>query len=310
MKVLIAEDDSVVRRAIEIVLRKRGYQVIMAENGRKAWEALDDREIRLAIIDRMMPEMTGIEVCEKIRRRTGEYVFVIILSAQDSESDIVSGLDAGADDYVTKPFSQKELQARLRAGERIVRLENDLLAAQQKIETMATQDELTSLWNRRAIIQRLHEELARARREGFPVAVGMVDVDHFKRVNDTLGHGAGDRVLVEVARRMVLVSRAYDSVGRYGGDEFLLVLANTDREQAERIGRRICETVRQAPVDTAGGPVNVSITLGIATMTTTDEAAAEELISVADRALYDAKERGRDQMAVRESGDGHQQQKP
>ena len=302
MKVLIAEDDSVVRRAIEIVLRKRGYEVVMAENGRKAWEALDDREIRLAILDRMMPEMTGIEVCEKIRQRGGEYLYVIILSAQDSETDIVSGLDAGADDYVTKPFSQKELQARLRAGERIVRLETELLVAQQKIETMATEDELTSLWNRRAIIQRLKEELARARREGLPIAVGMVDVDHFKSVNDTLGHGAGDRVLIEVARRMAAASRSYDSVGRYGGDEFLLIFANTSREQAAEIGRRMCENVRQAPIDAGNKAVNVSITLGVATISETDESSAEELIHVADCALYDAKERGRDQMAIRESG--------
>jgi diguanylate cyclase (GGDEF)-like protein len=201
----------------------------------------------LAILDWMMPGLDGVEVCRKVRQAGGApYVYLIMLTGRAERRDVVQGMGAGADDYLSKPFDEQELRVRLRAGRRIVDL-------QEALRTLATRDALTGTWNRRAILEILRRELARGAREGTPVGVVLADLDHFKRVNDTLGHLTGDAVLSEAARRIGAALRPYDALGRYGGEEFLIVLPGCDPEGASQVAERVRGRVAEAPVTTPAG---------------------------------------------------------
>ncbi len=225
MKILIADDSIVSRHLLEATLRKWGYDVMVACDGAEALELLQRQDApSLIILDWMMPGMTGVEVCRRIRQRDGEpYTYILLLTSKSQKEDLIEGMEAGADDYITKPFDQNELQVRLRAGTRLVDLQAQLLKAREDLREQATRDFLTRLWNRSSIITELGRELARAVREARPLGVVIVDLDHFKHVNDTYGHLAGDAVLREAARRMQNSIRQYDSIGRYGGEEFLIL---------------------------------------------------------------------------------------
>jgi len=180
----------------------------------------------MVILDWMMPGLEGIELCRRIRsEQTGPYKYVLLLTGKDSKADIVAGLEAGADDYLTKPFDVNELHARVRAGQRILQLQDALLSVHTKLQFQSAHDHLTGLWNHGAINSLLQRETQRSARLGRPVGVMMADLDHFKRINDTYGHQTGDAVLREVPARMLASVRNYDYVGRYGGEEFLIVLA-------------------------------------------------------------------------------------
>ena len=205
----------------------------------------------LAILDWMMPGMTGLEVCRRIRQRAREpYIYILLLTSKSQKEDLIEGMDAGADDYITKPFDQHELQVRLRAGKRLADLQAELLSAREALREQATRDSLTHLWNRSSILDMLSRELARSERERTPIGVVIVDLDHFKNVNDNHGHLAGDAVLCEAARRMQGAIRQYDSIGRYGGEEFLILLPGCDEQssftQAERLRKQI-ENAEMSP---------------------------------------------------------------
>jgi len=188
---------------------------------------------RLALLDWVMPNKTGIDVCREVRNRPGRaYTYLIVLSSKESKQDIVQGLEAGADDYLTKPFDVEELKARLRVGERILELEDRLVEARESMRFQATHNLLTSLWNRSAIMELTAREVERSKREKNCTAVIMCDIDHFKQVNDRYGHSTGDDVLCEVAQRLQRSVRSYDMVGRYGGEEFLVVLNRCKPESA------------------------------------------------------------------------------
>ena len=227
-EVLIAEDDPMFRRLLESWLQKWNYRVIALKNGVDAWSILQQKDApQLVILDWMMPGLDGIELCRRIRaQQSGRYKYVLLLSAKDSKEDVVAGLEAGADDYLTKPFDVNELRARVRAGQRILRLQDALLKVQTELQFETAHDHLTGLWNRRAIMGLLQREAQRATRLGHPLGLMMVDLDHFKLINDSYGHQVGDTVLREVAGRMLASVRNYDYVGRYGGEEFLIVLAD------------------------------------------------------------------------------------
>ena len=193
-----------------------------------------------------MPGADGLTVCRAVRQRPTPYVYVILLTSRDSTADMVEGLDAGADDFLSKPFDAVELRARLRSGERVLALQANLLEAQAALEHQATHDRLTGLWNRGMVLDHLNRTLSQARRARAPVSVVMADLDHFKAVNDSYGHVTGDAVLCEVARRMRSVLRNYDGVGRYGGEEFMLVVSGDvtlARELAERVRKALSATV-------------------------------------------------------------------
>ena len=296
MKILVAEDDTDSRLLLERLLTRWGYEVVSCHDGLAAWRALGKPGApRLAILDWMMPGMDGPEICRRLRRRTWDhYVYVLLLTAKGGAEDIVGGLDAGADDYLAKPFDPHELRARLRTGRRIIELQADLTAAREALRYHATRDALTGLWNRAAILEILDRESTRAAREGAPLAVLIADVDHFKAVNDTSGHAAGDDVLREVATRLVRSVRPYDSVGRYGGEEFLFVLPHCEPSEAAGVAERVRCAVSGEPIGIPQGTVSVTVSLGVAASRGIGD--TDATVRAADAALYRAKDAGRDRV--------------
>jgi two-component system, cell cycle response regulator len=296
MRIVIAEDDPISRRLLEATLTRWGHEVIVTINGSQAVHALLKADgARLGVIDWMMPNMDGLEVCRRLRERVAPYVYLILLTAKDRREDLVQGLEAGADDFLVKPFDMYELQARLRAGQRIVELQESLIEAQTALREAATRDPLTGLWNRGAILDRLHREIDRAARNASRTAVVLVDLDHFKRINDSYGHPAGDTVLVNSADRLRGCLRAYDEIGRWGGEEFLIVLPNCDAEEAAGVAERTRRAVVERPHNLGGVRQEVTASFGVAAATSGD---AAELVRRADAALYRAKDAGRNRVVV------------
>ncbi len=297
--VLIAEDDPVSRRLLQVSLTGAGYKTITAKNGDEALRVLKaEGGPRLAILDWMMPSLDGVEVCRQVREATPEpYVYMILLTAKGHPTEIIQGLEAGADDYITKPFDLQELKARLRAGKRILQLQEQLITAREQLRVQATYDSLTGLFNRMAILQTLEREVSRSNREKKPLAVIMADLDHFKEINDTYGHQAGDEVLQETARRMLGSLRAYDCVGRYGGEEFLVVAPGSDVNGATELAERLRSSISAKPVMIAGAPIAITLSLGMA-ISKPNLNEFDQLLRLADEALYQAKRAGRNRVVA------------
>jgi len=297
MKILIADDDLVSRRLLERTLVALGHEVVAVGDGLEALSALLRPDgPRIAILDWMMPGATGLEVCRLVRKQANPYVYILLLTARDRREDVVTGLDAGADDFLTKPLDALELRARLRPGERVIDLQEGLIRTQEAFRELAIHDSLTGLWNRRMILDQLGNELHRAEREGRSLGVAIADLDHFKKVNDTFGHAAGDAVLREVAERMRSAVRDCDSVGRYGGEEFLLVLPGCDGAAGLLVAERVRRRVAQTPVQAGDEAVPMTVSLGLAFSGRAD-VKPEALIQAADEALYRAKAAGRNRVS-------------
>lgn len=296
--ILVAEDDPTMRLVLRAALEKLGYQIDMVCDGSQAWSALQvPGAPQLAILDWLMPGMTGPEICRKLRERKNQpYVYVVLLTAMDRLNDLVAGIDAGADDYITKPFKPEELSARLRAGRRVLELQRELLAAQRALEVRATHDALTGLWNHAAIIERLVHEIDRAQREKTAVGVILFDLDHFKQVNDDHGHRVGDQVLRESANRIRKAVRPYDVVGRYGGEEFLTVVPGCEVESAASVAERVRRVLSATPVFTPAGELCITVSAGVSAASVEIKPEATVLIDAADRALYRAKQHGRNRV--------------
>ena len=295
MKILIADDDALSRRLLKGTLQRAGYEVTAVTNGREAVEKLSEPDgPRLALLDWMMPELDGLGVCSRVRKGCDQnYIYMILLTARESKEDIVAGLESGADDYLVKPFNADELKARLRTGERILHLEDRLVEAREEMRFKATHDHLTSLWNRGVITDLLSRELDRSRRENVCTAVLLADLDHFKTINDTHGHLVGDQVMREVARRLLLSVRSYDFVGRYGGEEFLVVLNNCRPESALGRAEEIRKIISTRPVQTDAGALGITLSLGLLLSPDWGHRSADELLREVDAALYAAKTAGR-----------------
>lgn len=298
MRILIAEDDPVSRHLLEASLVKWGYQVVSVPDGTAAQRELQhDDTPRLAILDWMMPGTDGVDICREVRRCAAEpYIYILMVTAKGQKEDILQGLEAGADDYLTKPYDPHELRARLRTGSRIVELHTQLIAAREQLRTEATHDPLTGLWNRAAILEFLQRELARSEREKSPLAVILADVDKFKSINDTSGHLGGDAVLREVARRMRDSLRPYDGIGRYGGEEFLIIAPGCDATRALKLAERLRASISDTSVDIFEGAFAVTLSLGVGT--NREASRADELVRAADAALYRAKDLGRNRVEV------------
>jgi two-component system cell cycle response regulator len=296
MRILIADDSLLSRRLLEDTLRKWGYEVIAARDGSQAREILSGPDApALAILDWMMPGHTGPELCGLIRRAGAEpYTYILLLTSRNDKQDLVTGMDAGADDYITKPFDRHELQVRLRAGTRIVELQQQLLRTREALREQATRDYLTNLWNRSAILEKLNREMARCSRDGTPFGVVLADLDHFKAINDTWGHAAGDCALKAVSSQITGSLRSYDWAGRYGGEEFLMVLPGADLDEAARLADRVREAIRSGPMGWQGNEVNLSCSFGVTSGAGDSSLSASDLIRIADEALYAAKRGGRD----------------
>jgi two-component system cell cycle response regulator len=300
MRILIADDDFVSRRILEAKLAKWGYDVVVTCNGDEAWDVLRSEGAPvLAILDWMMPGMDGVEICRRMRKEMQEpYIYIILLTALHRDEDLVNGMEAGADDYITKPFKANELRVRLRAGRRIIELQNELIEAREALREQATHDPLTGLWNHEEILRILRRQLSRAEREGGDVSVVMADLDHFKNVNDTHGHMAGDAVLRQTAKRMLSMVRDYDYIGRYGGEEFLIVLPGCDGKRAGNLAERLYQGVGRESMDIPEGMIPVTISLGVATACKGRKIVADSLVQAADMALYRAKENGRNRVEI------------
>lgn len=306
MKVLIADDSLVSRHMLEATVKKWGYEPVVACDGHEAWEILQKADApQLAILDWVMPVRTGPAVCRLVRQQQkAAYTYMLLLTSKNQREDLIEGMDAGADDYITKPFNHHELQVRLRAGRRIVELQGELLATQAALREQATHDSLTRVFNRSSIFEVLDRELRRAEREGLTVGLALLDIDFFKSVNDTFGHLAGDSVLQEAARRIKSAIRSYDSVGRYGGEEFLIVLPGCDeactQSQADRIRRAL--SIDPMPVNVEIQPdtsIALSASFGCTTALSSHKLTAEQLIQTADECLYEAKRSGRNRVVFR-----------
>jgi len=295
--VLIAEDDPIFRQILESWLQRWDYRVTAVDNGLDAWTALQKEDApQMAILDWMMPRMDGLELCRKIRRLGQHpYRYLLLLTAKDDKQDVVAGLEAGADDYLTKPFDLDELRARLRAGRRILELQEKLIRAHGALEFEATHDHLTALLNRGAILDALKREMQRSLRTKVPVGIVMADIDHFKKVNDSQGHLVGDAVLQEVARRLATAVRSYDLVGRFGGEEFLIILPGCDAPGLVTPAERLRRSVADEPI----GQISVSVSIGVASLAQFgDGCPCEALLRAADTALYQAKAQGRNRIVV------------
>jgi two-component system cell cycle response regulator len=295
MKVLVAEDDAISRTLLSHTLLRAGYQAIPVANGQEALEELRKEDPpRLALLDWVMPLKDGVEVCREIRRHhDSTYTYLILVSSRESKEDIVAGLEAGADDYITKPCNNDELKARLRTGLRILQLEDRLVEARESMRFQATHDVLTTLWNRGAIMELLSMELGRSRREASCTAVMMCDIDHFKSINDRFGHAAGDDVLREVSKRFQNAVRSYDMVGRYGGEEFLIVLNRCNPDSAVSRAENLRQAIGGKPIAAGSESLQVTISMGVALSPDYRTGSVEGIVHAADVALYAAKESGR-----------------
>jgi two-component system, cell cycle response regulator len=298
--ILIAEDDPVSRLMLSRRLEGWGHRVSAVADGAAAWEVLAGEDAPpIAILDWMMPGLDGLEVCRRLRlNQRDRYTYVILLSGREDKGDVLAGLRAGVDDYLTKPCDWTQLEARLVVAMRILALQGQLLTAREELRKEASHDHLTGLWNRRAATANLRRDLSRAARAGEPLSLALVDFDRFKSINDTWGHPAGDAVLVEGAARLRRCVRDTDTVARWGGEELLLVLPSADPARAAEVGERVRAAIADEPFAVDGIALPVTVSIGIATAFGERADRWEQVVKLADEALYRAKARGRNRVEV------------
>ncbi len=296
MRILIADDDVILRQVLAATLRKLGHEVTTAADGAEALRMLSSSDApKLTILDWLMPGMDGLEVCRELRKRVDPYVYVILLTSRADHADMLAAFDADVDDFLAKPFDTAELRARLRSAARILDLQDTLLRSQEELRRLATHDHLTGTLNRRAIVDRLEVERRRASRSHTSVAVMIADLDHFKGINDRHGHSAGDAVLIEAAARIRSVLRPHDVIGRYGGEEFLIVLPDCDVDNAAIVAARACAAVHSTPIGAREANVTLTASIGVAG-TRSGNVSVQQMIDAADEALYRAKAGGRNRV--------------
>lgn len=296
MRILIADDDFTSRTVLAGVLKKEGHQVEATVNGAEAWQALGQPGApALAILDWEMPEMDGPEVVRRVRAlETDRPPYILMLTSRDEKTDIIAGLGAGANDYLAKPVDPGELRARIEVGRRMVEMQAALIASRDALAHQATHDSLTGMLNRGAIIERLRQELSRARRHGDACAVGMCDIDHFKQVNDTYGHQTGDDVLGGLARILSESLRPYDSAGRMGGEEFLVIAPLKATTDSVSLFDRLCRRVAESRITTRSGVLSATVSIGVAFASA--GSAVDQILEAADAAMYRAKNAGRNRV--------------
>jgi two-component system cell cycle response regulator len=295
VKILIAEDDPVSRRLLEAFLSKWGYDVVVTCDGGEAWEVLNEADApSLVVSDWMMPKIDGLELCRKIRKmQRSSYTYFIILTAKERKEDVIQGLEAGADDFLIKPFHQEELKYRVQIGKRIIELE-------QRIQVLAYTDPLTGVLNRRAFIERMEAEINRSIRENAPLSLILTDIDHFKRINDKFGHQAGDLVLQKFTKQLSKSSRLYDFVGRYGGEEFVVCFPGGDKMHGRSVAERMRKGVEAMKIKLPNSSQSVKITasFGLASLRMGYEETVDSLIKRVDEAMYKAKHEGKNRVCV------------
>lgn len=299
MKLLIADDSKVSRKMLLAITKQWGYDVLLAEDGEQAWQIMQqDDAPQLLLLDWEMPKMNGIEVCERVIAKNPENpAYIVLLTSRTSSDDIVEGLSKGASDYLSKPFNSAELQVRLQVGKRMIEMQRKLNTTLHELTTLASHDALTGLLNRRAIMEALPKEIKRIERQRQILCIGMCDIDHFKHINDTYGHLAGDEVLKEVTKRMQEALRDHDLLGRYGGEEFLVITPVENTRHGIIAYERICQAVSTRPIKIDELSISVTVSCGVTSYSPdNDEQNITKLIARADDALYQAKDAGRNQV--------------
>jgi two-component system, cell cycle response regulator len=297
MIILLAEDSAFYRRMIAKHLNEWGFDFVDARDGKEAWKVLVQQDgPKLALLDWVLPEIEGIEICRRLRSRPegSPYTYTVLLTAKNQQKEMLEAMDAGADDFLSKPFDPAELKARLLAGKRIVELQQKLVSTNDALHFAASHDFLTQVWNRGEIIGFLRREMVRSRRSSTPLGVVMVDVDKFKQINDTLGHQAGDSVLRELAKRFSGNLREYDGVGRYGGEEFLLIVPGCDLATTIRRANEIRTMISNELVVSDSKATTVTVSMGVAVADGSET--VESLLHRTDTALYRAKSNGRNRV--------------
>ena len=292
--ILVAEDSALYRHVITGHLKKWGFDFVCAGDGKEAWKLLMKKDApRLALLDWVLPEIDGVELCRRLRERSEDepYTYTILLTSKNRQDDMLEAMEAGVDDFLAKPFDPLELKARLMVGKRIVDLQQKLFSANNALQFAASHDFLTGAWNRGQIVAFMQRELARGLRDDSPVGVVLVDVDHFKQVNDMYGHDAGDSVLKELSKRLSVSLREYDGVGRYGGEEFLLILPGCDLPATVRRANQIRQLISSQPIDTNLGPITATVSMGVTVAKACID--SQLILQHADIALYQAKSKGR-----------------
>jgi len=290
LRILVIEDHPDQRDLLAIVLQREGYQVVTAANGVEALEKLAQEEVHIALSDIMMPRMDGFELIKAIRSDpTLKHIYLILITARIQEGDRVRGLDLGADDYITKPFSFSELLARVRVGSRVVQY-------QKHLEHQTQIDSLTGLFNRRAFEKKITEEFERSKRYGHPLSLLILDIDNFKAINDTHGHHGGDAALVKISGTLRSKTRQSDFPSRYGGEEFVLILTETDQESALQVAKKIHEDIRSSTFGTAAHQFSLTVSIGLSSTSTNEYSDWQRMLEDADRALYKAKNQGKDRV--------------
>lgn len=290
LTVLVIEDHPDQRELLAIVLQREGYRVITAANGLEALEKLESENVQIALSDIMMPKMDGFELIKRIRTSpTLKSIYLILITARIQEGDRVRGLDLGADDYITKPFSFSELLARVRVGSRVVHY-------QQHLEYQTQVDSLTGLFNRRAFEKKIQEEFERSKRYQNPLSLLILDIDNFKTINDTFGHHGGDAALVKISETFREKTRQSDFSSRYGGEEFVLILPETDQENALLVAGKIHDAIRSCTFGTTARPFRLTVSIGVSSTSARFYSNWREMLDDADQALYLAKNTGKDRI--------------
>lgn len=309
MRVLIAEDDPVSGKLLKRMLESWGHEVVMAQDGNGAWDIFQSQKIKFVIADWMMPVMDGVTLCRKIRASdVSGYIYFILLTGKDKKEDIIAGLDAGADDYVIKPFERGELRVRVRAGERILELERKLSEQNEKLnslniklEELIRLDPLMDIGNRRYFYETVEKVHHQARRYAKSYGIIMCDIDNFKSFNDIYGHLGGDGILRTVADAIRKSVRASDHIFRYGGEEIVVILPEQDLENTIRVAEKIRSNIEALDIQhkgTSRGMLTISCGAAVFDGGNPD-LKWEAVLELADRALYQAKTSGRNQVCSR-----------
>jgi diguanylate cyclase (GGDEF)-like protein len=299
--ILLAEDNPISRKMLEKILVHEGFEVRSVENGKEALALFKKEFFPIVLTDWLMPEMEGPELCQAIRKEThAGYVYIVLLTAKDSLDDIISGLEAGADDYLTKPANRAELIARLKNGLRILELEKSLKEANEEIRILSITDPLTGIYNRGYLNQRLPQEIKRSIRYKRSLSLILCDIDHFKLVNDQYGHVAGDGVLKGFVRCIVdSIRDQIDWTARYGGEEFLVVLPETDFNGARHLSERLRKVVSNSTYTIDGKEIQITASFGVsgfAPEILTRNLSIDDMLNRVDKYLYQAKNNGRNRV--------------
>jgi two-component system cell cycle response regulator len=302
--IAIVDDDAAIRRLVRLFLRRAGYDTLECTTGDEARAALQSEPWDLVILDRRLPDMDGVVLAQELKGKPEFRTrYIIMLTGEDEQEDKVEGLELGADDYITKPFQYPELLARIRAGKRIVDLQKELLETNKRLELLSITDGLTKLHNHRYFQDELARAFEESQRYERPLALAMIDIDFFKKINDTYGHAVGDDVLKRAAALYRHSVRSTDLVARYGGEEFAVMMPETSLQDGIAFAEKIRQLIESSPLETQAGPVTATVSVGVASVPHSRIHTAKELIVAADKALYRAKRNGRNQVQAEKRRD-------